>query len=65
MKILRAVLILAAVVAAAIAANVGLLAMANGGREPAGNLSPRAGLRPAPLPPPATGPVEPGERNDD
>lgn len=65
MKILRAVLVLAVVVVAAIAANVGLLAMANGGHEPAGALSPRAALRPAPPPPTAVRPAEPGENSDD
>ena len=72
MKIVRAVLVIAVVVAAAIAANVALLGTANGGREPAGTLSPRTALRPAPVVSehrasgtPARHHVEPGERSDD
>lgn len=64
MKILRAALVLAAVIVAAIAANVGLLAMANGGRESAGTLSLRGALHPAPTLP-TTRPAEPGEHDDD
>jgi hypothetical protein len=65
MSVLRAALLVAAIIAAAIAANVGLLALANGGREPAGTLSPRTALRPAPVPAATGRAVEPGEHEDD
>jgi hypothetical protein len=57
MTLVRIALALAVAVSAVIAANVVLLGIANGSREPVGNLRPAAVVHPTTTPPAATVPA--------
>jgi hypothetical protein len=65
-RALGALLLIAAAVAAAIAANLALLGYASSSMDPVGKLSPRANLPPAPasVVRPQTGPVRGSEADD-